>query len=432
MSTVKKGNAFENKSYTLIKKAIDEGILGVIPAQCKVFQKKGYYSKDRESNIIFDLTIEVWPLGAKNYTLLIIVECKSYSHRVPVNDVEEFHSKISQVAGSKGILITDSLFQEGAFKFARSKGLMLIQVEANETYNIILHRTNTIGKAYQYRENYISRKEDYNNLVWESKIKSLIEGLFNALISSDQKPNTPITDLKRLSREGIEKETYNIIKAYDSNILASFSSMSILDFCSYMEQNYGLSFEFSLSLPLDAKGREILGFYDAQEKTIYVDRTLVDTSRFGFVLAHELGHFFLHSNLTISQEAYNDFSDPEFNFMLDKYELANERHWIEWQANQFAASLLMPKEPLVLHLIFIQLKLGISRNIGKIYLDDQPVNQKDFRKIITYLSHYFNVSKTSVRYRLFSIGCLIHGNKTGIHWTNYFRESLEINISSKY
>ena len=70
MNTTKKGDEFESRSYQLIKEAIDSGQLGLIANQCKIFSKKGYYSQKRKSEIIFDLTIEVWPPKAKRFTPL--------------------------------------------------------------------------------------------------------------------------------------------------------------------------------------------------------------------------------------------------------------------------------------------------------------------------------------------------------------------------
>ncbi len=101
MNTVKTGDKFEDKSYHLIEKAINNNELGISKSSAKVFRKKGYYSSDREREIIFDLSIEVWPEGAERYSLLFLIECKSSpkGHSVPVDDVEEFFTKFNQVAG---------------------------------------------------------------------------------------------------------------------------------------------------------------------------------------------------------------------------------------------------------------------------------------------------------------------------------------------
>jgi predicted helicase len=57
--------------------------------------------------------------------LLVLVECKHYKHRVPVDDVEEFHSKIDDIGAQKGILITTVGFQSGALKAAKGRRIAL-------------------------------------------------------------------------------------------------------------------------------------------------------------------------------------------------------------------------------------------------------------------------------------------------------------------
>ena len=87
MNTVKIGDKFEDKSYDLIQKAIENDELGISKTSAVVFRQKGYYSNDREKDIIFDLAIEIWPKNAKRFTLLYLIECKSSpkGHNVPVD-----------------------------------------------------------------------------------------------------------------------------------------------------------------------------------------------------------------------------------------------------------------------------------------------------------------------------------------------------------
>ena len=61
------------------------------------------------------------------------------------------------------------------------------------------------------------------------------------------------------------------------------------------------------------------------------------------------------------------------------------------------------------------------RNPGTIYYDSQPVNKKDFYDLTTSLANYFNVSYTSIKYRLHETGILRYGDKQpGTHGTNYY------------
>ena len=82
MNTVAKGDQFENKSYELITEAVNNGELGLLAATAKVCRKPRYYSRDREKDIIFDLSIEIWLKDAEKYSNLYLIECKSTSKKM--------------------------------------------------------------------------------------------------------------------------------------------------------------------------------------------------------------------------------------------------------------------------------------------------------------------------------------------------------------
>ncbi|MFC1572439.1 restriction endonuclease [Candidatus Eisenbacteria bacterium] len=62
---------------------------------------------------------------ANGANVLFIVECKCYNRRVPVDDVEEFHSKLDDIGAHKGIMVTTVGFQRGAIETARGRGIAL-------------------------------------------------------------------------------------------------------------------------------------------------------------------------------------------------------------------------------------------------------------------------------------------------------------------
>ena len=100
----------------------------------KIFRKKGYFSKDREKDIIFDVSIEVTIPGQDCFSLLFLIECKNYSHSVPVDDVEEFFAKIQQVSGANA----------KGFKMVRAnmpnqKVLASFAISIRKTLNGFLH-----------------------------------------------------------------------------------------------------------------------------------------------------------------------------------------------------------------------------------------------------------------------------------------------------
>ena len=141
MSTVKKGDAFENKVFKYINEELSKDRLHVNGKRSNAYQKKGYFSKDRESEIITDISIETFLPNASDYSLLTIIECKDYGSAVPVSDVEEFYSKVQQITGVnvKAILATTAALQSSALNFAKSKGMGVIRYLPDNQVKLMLH-----------------------------------------------------------------------------------------------------------------------------------------------------------------------------------------------------------------------------------------------------------------------------------------------------
>jgi len=143
MKTTTKGNKLEEDIFQLMKGEISSGRFIVKNENCKIYLKKGYYSKDRQKNIIFDVSIEVYLPGQSTYSILILIECKNYNHAVPVDDAEEFFAKIQQISGAntKGILASTNSFQEGTLNFSKSKGIGLLRYFNQSDFKWLLTRS---------------------------------------------------------------------------------------------------------------------------------------------------------------------------------------------------------------------------------------------------------------------------------------------------
>ena len=66
-----------------------------------------------------------------------------------------------------------------------------------------------------------------------------------------------------------------------------------------------------------------------------------------------------------------------------KITTAKER--VEWQANRFAASFLMPRETFRDAVAMIQEQLGVIKNVGIAYLDASAPNVRDFNQLLSCL-----------------------------------------------
>jgi Zn-dependent peptidase ImmA (M78 family) len=78
----------------------------------------------------------------------------------------------------------------------------------------------------------------------------------------------------------------------------------------------------------------------------------------------------------------------------------SELKWIEWQANQFASSLLLPRPVLQRALFQVQSDLGVS---GPGYLEE---SLRVRAQILDRLSQRMNVSRTMLRIRLLHLDLL--------------------------
>jgi len=395
INTTEKGNQLELRALDIIQKLIEDNQISHLKENLRIKRKpeSKYYSNIRKGYIEFDLSIEFWPPGADKMALLYLVECKNYENRVSVNKIETFHSQLVQLQlfNIKGIFITNSPLQKGGYNIADSAGIMVIQAEANEDYKIILHKT--------------SRKDDFRQIpfVLETQNLNLLDigvklvekiidkKIFEAFIQNI--PDTHVSyQIDRLSKDDIETIANFELDKINPSILSKAHTLNPQTLKKFLADQYDIEIE-SFCEP-----EHMFGFCDIQERTIGLNSNIIGTNRELFILAHEMGHFILHKKLKIGQISYNNFEDSRFNFQTQKHDLKNPKNWIEWQANSFASSLVLPSKVLIAKAFWLQQRLGVAK--GKIYLDDDYENIKIYRELIKKLAYLLNTSQTSVIYKL--------------------------------
>jgi hypothetical protein len=130
MSTTAKGNDFEQRVYDALADELRNERLCASPKSAKILRKKAYHSRDRDSDIITDVSLEVFLPDRDRPSLVWVFECKDYSGSVPVDDLEEFHAKLQQIGedNTKGTFVTSGALQRGALAFARSKRIGVIRL----------------------------------------------------------------------------------------------------------------------------------------------------------------------------------------------------------------------------------------------------------------------------------------------------------------
>lgn len=417
LNTTKKGDKFEDKVFGLFTELLSNNELFIPNKFSKPFQKKPYYSKDREKNIITDISIETTLPNADRYSLLTIIECKGYpKNTVQVDEVEEFASKLSQIAGHniKGIMVTSSKYAEGCITFARNRGIGLIRIIEDKIIHDI-YRTSRFGE-HQVFDNTTSIMQGIGT---PQKTQYIIDNQSYDDISSylihlniiDNRP--PIEVLKLnvpfLSFDEIEEITNNLILGISDTIQPTNLN--------YIVQNYNLNLITDENLGFNDE-KEILGKISFKDNSIYISSQLEnDIHRWRFTLAHELGHHFLHTKLL--SDKYCEAIDTDLSInnlaVIDNQSVKR----IEYQANLFASSILMPATifKAFTHVVFLQNNV----NRGRLYLDNQICNQRLFYAVVSQLSEKFNVSIQAVKYRMIKLKLLedTTGNSLRDLFNNY-------------
>jgi len=137
----------------------------------------------------------------------------------------------------------------------------------------------------------------------------------------------------------------------------------------------------------------VLGKINFKTSEIFIDNKQCETLvRRRFTVAHELGHYILgHSKYLLSEKFYD----------RNLYNLENplgigidDIVAMEWQANQFASYLLLPREPFLKDFLDYAKKYKLeNKGFGFIFLDKQPCNIDIFIKISSPLMQKYKVSQ---------------------------------------
>lgn len=418
MNTTAQGNSLEDQVFDYFSKEIEEGRFLARPENCKLFKKKGYYSKDREREIIFDIAIEISFSGANTHSILCLIECKNYTHRVPVDDLEEFYAKTQQITPSntKVIVVSTNSFQSGAFQYARSKGIGLLRYFEPNSVEWKLHRShsnisaihssnasyglNTQEFVSRYFEFYCYADGVYTNSIgWfflclikagsDLWLRNILQDIEQAFI--DRRPSVPFLEP-------------NSIAEHCMKLMASVRHTSgrapLEKICQELAAASGLQIVYEVLPP------GVLGTISFNPARIQIDAVQTkDTGRTRFTIAHEIGHLQLGHGHFLSRDVVR-LADIDLERMpvVEIEDMAR----MEWQANYFASCLLLPQQDLLWTVRQKATELGLSdRGHGLLYLDAQPHNRHAFYAVTGYIMRKYDVSRAVVSIRLKELGLLV-------------------------
>jgi len=420
MSTTKVGDELEHRIFELIEKEFENDSFPIKKANCKFFKKKGYYSKDREREIIFDVSVEVYCAGSKDYSFLILVECKNYKSPVKVEEVEEFFAKAQQVAAanSKAVVATSSSFQSGARTFAKSKGIALLRYFDPENHQLVLHRSPSTSVYGTGAESLAEAEEALSQEAFKSRFFDIYfqstSRVTNSLFefAEDVANEAGFTRAQIRRAFNTPKKSVGVVPYLEKSELEE-RSQELLDLIGYSEKEVPLNSICALEKERTGLVVKIneppnpgcpLGEISFSPLQIIIYQSdEQNTGRDRFTLAHELAHHFLGHGKHMVKDAFNEEDLSLNRTILQGSAIAR----LEFQANYFASSLLMPRANFIKDFQTLASHLGlVNRGYGALYVDDQPCNIQNFKIITNNLMRQYSVSRKAVAVRLESLDLL--------------------------
>jgi hypothetical protein len=222
----------------------------------------------------------------------------------------------------------------------------------------------------------------------------------------------------------IEAKAYSLLSRFDPKLLEEPVRIPIPLLLNYLKNDFSLEI---IATSLGTRGsHRILGKTVLSKNLICFDKDLIHNEiLFNFTAAHEIGHWLLHRSKKIaigdSNGAFEETDDCEIDYWEGE-RLKTQRDWIEHHANVFAGSLLMPRLTFRRSVEFVQDRMGLVRNRGKIFLDSQRSSKKDLDNMFLFLRDFWGTSKQSVFIRLKSLGILIEdGSRRPQHVSELFK-----------
>ena len=146
-----------------------------------------------------------------------------------------------------------------------------------------------------------------------------------------------------------------------------------------------------------------LGHIDMNNNTIRLSNKLKDGEpRDLFSLAHEYGHYILHSH-----PIFREFLKRDAQLAGEACSDIWEKHWLEVQADAFASCMLMPREIVTLLYNLYWRKWFKRQEVEPMLVSNKPYWDKDFQNVVAPVARHMGVSLEAMKIRLIRIGLLI-------------------------
>ena len=220
-----------------------------------------------------------------------------------------------------------------------------------------------------------------------------------------------------ISKERIASKAMNLVN--DFQAMAGYRVSPPIPVEDIIERSLGLRLLYEDLVKVFGSG-DILGATYVESRLICINERLFEHSSEGrlvFTCAHEAGHWVLHRRYVDMQEERNLKDDA----IVCKF--SNAKEPIEWQADYFAACLLMPEKeireafqkvcgpkPLIINNVRSAVEKG-SRCV-EAFVEQWPF----IAAAVCEAGGFSNVSKQAMIIRLQDLGLLINQTNTIMDW----------------
>ena len=213
-----------------------------------------------------------------------------------------------------------------------------------------------------------------------------------------------------IDANGVEDLAERFLKKVAPAVLDAPTFTPVGQIADQLQEEGFVRFVFNADLGQSPEGYKYLGCFDILKKVILIAVPFNDV-HFPFTVCHELGHFYLHSSLRFGAvgiaETDSRIRDSSRDIVIHRVVQNRPRTIIEWQANRFAAAILIPRATVTQAVSEAQEEMGINRNRGVVILDElQPFSRRDAAVVVNKLHQFYQCSRSVVRFRLEELGIM--------------------------
>lgn len=380
-STIQKGDRYENLVEEYIRQTYSTN------ERITIHHKKKYPQKNQEgAPLEIDISIEEKKYLDRDapYDILTIIECKDHKRPIEAMIINDLSERKRKLQANEAICFASNGFQREAINSAKAAGIKLVHMSPENTCPKWITRK---GKKVNYlrgltNDCFIEPYEE-KDLYNSNDVLELLNKLHP--ISIVKVPFREDSTIRLLALKTLGISIFKDTHIIDIDLLSGIIQL--------------LGYTLKIDQALADKG--ILGRCDFAKREVLIFPSSSEP-RVAFSLAHEIGHIVLHQHLF--QGVVKQLEDFEESFFIMRGELTLDVARLEYQANKFAAYLLMP-DLLILH------KFELFREKERIakpylYLDNQEVNKELYHLLVKMVNESTIVSKEALKYRLQSLGLL--------------------------